>query len=128
MRFNVFVVLLVEITNVKKQFMEKLSFERVLTDVQNAMIELREMNIIKIGGQQIEMDIWFVGDATKNFLKKFVQTVFVKVVIKLLMNTVTVILNNLFLENEMLVAWIKLFIMQLKKMIFILKICSYQIH
>ena len=79
-----------------KQFMEKLSFERVLTNVQNAVIELREMNIRKIGGQQIEMDIWFVGDATKNFLKKFVQTVFVKFVIKLLMNTVTVILNNFF--------------------------------
>ena len=31
MRFHVFVVLLVEITNVKQQFMEKLSFERVLT-------------------------------------------------------------------------------------------------
>ena len=75
MQFNVFVVLLVEITNVKKQFMEKLSFERVLTNIQNAVIELREMNIIKIGGQQIEMDIWFI---------------------KLLMNTVTVILNNFF--------------------------------
>ena len=104
MQFNVFVVLLVEITNVKKQFMEKLSFERVLTNVQNAVIELREMNIRKIGGQQIEMDIWFVGDATKNFLKKFVQTVFVKFVIKLLMNTVAVILNNFFKKMKCLLC------------------------
>ena len=34
MQFNVFVVLLVEITNVKKQFKEKLSFAHVLKSVQ----------------------------------------------------------------------------------------------
>ena len=65
-------------------------------NVQNAVNKLREMNIMKKGGQQIEMGIWFVGHATKNFLEKFVQSVFVKSVMYLLMNTATVILNNLF--------------------------------
>ena len=67
------------------------------------------MNIMKKGGQQTEMGIWFVGHATKNFLEKFVLYVFVKSVMYLLMNTATVILNNFFLENEMLALWIKLF-------------------
>ena len=60
MQFNVFAVLLVEITNVKKQFKEKLSFAHVLTNVRNAVNKLREMNIMRKGGQQIEMGIWFV--------------------------------------------------------------------
>ena len=64
---------------------------------------------MKKGGQQAEMGIWFVGHATKNFLEKFVLYVFVKSVMYLLMNTATVILNNFFLENEMLALWIKLF-------------------
>ena len=57
MRFNNFVVLLVEITNVKKQFWEKLSFALVLINVRNAVNKLREMNIMKKGGRQIEMGI-----------------------------------------------------------------------
>ena len=57
MRFNNFVVLLVEITNVKKQFWEKLSFALVLMNVRNVVNKLREMNIMKKGGPQIEMDI-----------------------------------------------------------------------
>ena len=57
MRFNNFVVLLVEITNVKKQFCEKLSFALVLINVRNAVNKLREMNIMKKGEQQIEMGI-----------------------------------------------------------------------
>ena len=48
------------------------------------------------GGQQIEMDIWFVEHATTNFLAKLALTVFVKSVMYLLMNTVIVILNNFF--------------------------------
>ena len=96
MQFNVFAVLLVEITNVKKQFKEKLSFAHVLTNVRNAVNKLREMNIMRKGGQQIEMDIWFVEHATTNFLAKLALTVFVKSVMYLLMNTVIVILNNFF--------------------------------
>ena len=57
MRFNNFVVLLVEITNVKKQFWEKLSFALVLMNARNVVNKLREMNIMKKGGPQIEMDI-----------------------------------------------------------------------
>ena len=57
MRFNNFVVLLVEITNVKKQFWEKLSFALVLINVRNAVNKLREMNIMKKGERQIEMGI-----------------------------------------------------------------------
>ena len=57
MRFNNFVVLLVEITNVKKQFWEKLSFALVLMNVRNVVNKLREMNIMKTGGPQIEMGI-----------------------------------------------------------------------
>ena len=57
MRFNNFVVLLVEITNVKKQFWEKLSFALVLMNVRNVVNKLREMNIMKKGGPQIEMGI-----------------------------------------------------------------------
>ena len=57
MRFNNFVVLLVEITNVKKQFWEKLSFALVLMNARNVVNKLREMNIMKKGGPQIEMGI-----------------------------------------------------------------------
>ena len=57
MRFNNFVVLLVEIPNVKKKFWEKLSFALVLMNVRNAVNKLREMNIMKKGGRQIEMGI-----------------------------------------------------------------------
>ena len=57
MRFNNFVVLLVEITNVKKQFWEKLSFALVLMNVRNVVNKLREMNIMKKGGPQIETGI-----------------------------------------------------------------------
>ena len=58
MQFNVFAVLLVKIINVKIQLKEKLSFVHVLlTNVQNAMNKLREINIMKKGGQQIEMGI-----------------------------------------------------------------------
>ena len=57
MRFNNFVVLLVEITSVKKQFWEKLSFALVLINVRNAVNKLREMNIMKKGERQIEMGI-----------------------------------------------------------------------
>ena len=110
MQFNVFAVLLVEITNVKKQFKEKLSFTHVLTNVGNAVNILREMNIMRKGGQQIEMVIWFVEHATTNFLAKFALTVFVKSVMYLLMNTVIVILNNFFFrKNQMSAVWIKLF-------------------
>ena len=110
MQFNVFVVLLLEITNVKKQFKEKLYFAHVLTNVRNAVIKLREMNIMRKSGLQIEMGIWFVDHATTNFLAKFALTVFVKSVMYLLMNTVIVILNNFFFrKNEMSAVWIKLF-------------------
>ena len=62
------------------------------------------------GGQQIEMDIWFVEHAMTNFLAKSALTVFVKSVMYLLMNTVIVILNNFFFKkNDMSVVWIKLF-------------------
>ena len=57
MQFNVFAVLLVEITNVKKQFKEKLSFAHVLKSVQSVVNKLKEMNIMKNGGRQIEMAI-----------------------------------------------------------------------
>ena len=49
--------MLVEITNVKKQFWEKLSFALVLINVRNAVNKLREMNIMKKGERQIEMGI-----------------------------------------------------------------------
>ena len=101
MQFNVFAVLLVEITNVKKQFKEKLSFTHVLTNVRNAVNILREMNIMRKGGQQIEMVIWFVEHATTNFLAKFALTVFVKSVMYLLMNTVIVILLNNVFQKKM---------------------------
>ena len=83
------------------KFKEKLSFARVLlTNVQNAMSKLSEMNIMKKGGLQIETDIWFMEHAMKNSLVKSAQTVFVKLVMYLLMNTVIVILlNNFFLEK-----------------------------
>ena len=57
MQFNVLVVLLVKITNVKKQFKEKLSFAHVLKSVQSAVNKLKEINIMKNGGRQIEMAI-----------------------------------------------------------------------
>ena len=57
MRFNNFVVLLVQIPNVKKKFWEKLSFALVLMNVRNAVNKLREMNIMKKVGRQIEMGI-----------------------------------------------------------------------
>ena len=57
MQFNVFAVLLVEITNVKKQFKEKLSFTHVLKSIQSVGNKLKEMNIMKNGGRQIEMAI-----------------------------------------------------------------------
>ena len=57
MQFNVFVVLLVEITNVKKQFKEKLSFTHVLKSIESVVNKLKEMNIMKNGGRQIEMAI-----------------------------------------------------------------------
>ena len=57
MQFNILVVLLVKITNVKKQFKEKLSFAHVLKSVQSAVNKLKEINIMKNGGRQIEMAI-----------------------------------------------------------------------
>ena len=57
MYFIVFVVLLVEITNVKKQFKEKLSFAHVLKSVQSVVNKLKEINIMKNGGRQIETAI-----------------------------------------------------------------------
>ena len=57
------------------------------------------MNIMRNGRQQIEMGIWFVEHATTNFLAIFALTFFVKSVMYLLMNTVTVILNHFFLEK-----------------------------
>ena len=64
----------------KKQFKEKLSFAHVLKSVQSAVNKLKEINIMKNGGRQIEMAIWFVELVMKNFLVKFAQTVFVKYV------------------------------------------------
>ena len=49
------------------------------------------------------------GTCYENILVKFAQTVFVKYVMFLLKNGVTVFLNNFFLENEMPSVWIKLF-------------------
>ena len=58
MQFNVFVVLLVKITIVKKKFKEKLSFAHVLLmNVQNSVIKLGEMNKMRKSGQQIETGI-----------------------------------------------------------------------
>ena len=57
MQFSDFVVLLVEITNVKKQFKEKLSFAHVLKSVQSVVNKLKEMNIMKNSGEQIETAI-----------------------------------------------------------------------
>ena len=61
---------------------------------QNSVIKLEEMSIMKRGGQQIGMDIWFAEFAMKNFLVKSALTVFVKFAIYLLTNIVTVVLMN----------------------------------
>ena len=57
MQFNGFVVLWVEITNVKIQIKEKLSFAYVLKSVESVVNKLKEMNIMKNSGRQIETAI-----------------------------------------------------------------------
>ena len=87
--------------NVKKKFRGKLYFANVMLMIpQNAVIKLKEMSIMKRGGQQIEIDIWFAELAMKTFLVKSALTVFVKFAIYLLMNIVTVVLmNDFFLKK-----------------------------
>ena len=74
--------------------MEKLSFERVLTKCCDR-IKRDEYNKNR---WPTDRDGYLVCGRCYEKLsdKKFVQTAFVKFVIKLLMNTVTVILNNFF--------------------------------
>ena len=57
MQFNGFVVLWVEITNVKIQIKEKLSLAYVLKSVESVVNKLKEMNIMKNSGRQIETAI-----------------------------------------------------------------------
>ena len=77
MRFSVFAVLPAEITNVKRQFKEKLSFTAVLKkSVANAKIRSREMNIMKKGGRQRGTVILFAEHVMKRYLMKFVFVVF----------------------------------------------------
>ena len=57
MQFNGFVVLWVEITNVKIQIKEKLSFAYVLKSVESVVNKLKEMNIMKNSGRQVETAI-----------------------------------------------------------------------
>ena len=106
MRFHVFVVLLVEITNVKQQFMEKLSFERVLTKCCDR-IKRDEYNKNR---WPTDRDGYLVCGRCYEKVSEEICTVFVKSVMYLLMNTVIVILNNFFFrKNQMSAVWIKLF-------------------
>ena len=78
MLFSVFVVSSAEITSVKRQFKEKLSFAAVLKKiVVNAKIRLRETNIMKKGGRQTGMVILFAEHVMRKYLMKFGHIVFV---------------------------------------------------
>ena len=78
---SVFAVLLVEITNVKKQLTEKLHFATALKHiVASVIIKLTERNIMKQDGLQTEMVTFFVRLVMKKYLKKFVLIVFVEFV------------------------------------------------
>ena len=77
MLFSVFVVSSAQITSVKRQFKEKLSFSAVLKKiVVNAKIRLRETNIMK-GGRQTGTVILFVEHVMRKYLMKFAHIVFV---------------------------------------------------
>ena len=78
MRFSVFAVLPAEITSVKRQFKEKLSFAVVLKkSIANVKVRLKETNIMKKGGRQTGTIILFAEHVMKRYLMKFAQTVFV---------------------------------------------------
>ena len=78
MLFSVFVVSSAEITSVKRQFKEKLSFAAVLKKiVVNAKIRLRETNIMKKGGRQTGTVILFAEHVMRKYLMKFAHIVFV---------------------------------------------------
>ena len=77
MLFGVFVVSSAQITSVKRQFKEKLSFSAVLKKiVVNAKIRLRETNIMKKGGRQTGAFILFVEHVMRTYLMKFAHIIF----------------------------------------------------
>ena len=78
---SVFAVLLVEITNVKKQLTEKLHFATVLKNiVASVIIKLIEMNIMELDGLQTDTVTLFAGLFMIKYLMKFVLIVFAKFV------------------------------------------------
>ena len=78
---SVFAVLLVEITNVKKQLTEKLHFATALKNiVASVIIKLIEMNIMELDGLQTDTVTLFAGLVMIKYLMKFVLIVFAKFV------------------------------------------------
>ena len=78
---SVFAVLLVEITNVKKQLTEKLHFATALKNiVASVIIKLIEMNIMELDGLQTDTVNLFAGLVMIKYLMKFVLIVFAKFV------------------------------------------------
>ena len=66
-----------EITSVKRQFMEKVSFAAVLKKiVVDVKISLRGTNVMKKGGRQTGTVIFFAEHVIKKYLK-FARIVFV---------------------------------------------------